>query len=139
MSRSISTSIFLATLALGLAACGSSTPTTTTTTAPDAPRTTETFTGTLLARSSMWHPFTVTAAGPLEVTLTKTDPLPSIVVGLGVGQVLTTGCGLITYNSAAAAGAVISGTIQPGSFCVSLYDVGTVTDPVNYTVTVTHP
>ena len=133
MSRSIPTSILLAALALALAGCGSSTPATT---APDAVRSTETFTGTLLAHSSMWHPFAVTQTGQLEVKLTEADPAVSI--GLGVGQV-TTGCTLLAYNSAATVGTAITGSIQAGSYCVSLYDVGTLTDPVNYTVTVTHP
>ena len=32
-----------------------------------------------------------------------------------------------------------TGSIIPGTFCVTVYDVGNVTDSVNYTVTVTHP
>jgi len=35
--------------------------------------------------------------------------------------------------------AQLSGTIAPGNYCVSIFDVGNQTAQVGYTVTVSHP
>ena len=128
-----------AALALTLASCGSSS-------SPDAvpspTRTTETFTGSLASKGAAYHPFAVATLGAVDVTLTKTDPVATITVGLGVTQTASGACipVLLAYNNTAATGTVISGTADVGSYCAAIYDVGNIgTDPINYTITVTHP
>jgi hypothetical protein len=126
-------------LAALMPACGGSSTPTSSTTGSDATRTTETFTGTLTSRSAVWHTFTVAQNGTVDVTLTTLDPVSTITVGLGIGTTPTNGCSVQAWNNAATTGTVLSGSIIPGTFCVTVYDVGNVTDVVSYTVTVTHP
>jgi outer membrane lipoprotein SlyB len=131
--------LMLAVLALAMPACGSSP---TSSNSSSATRTTETFTGTLAQKATSFHLFTVQQIGQVDVVLTKTEPVGTITVGLGIGQTAAGSCipVMLAYNNSAVAGSVLSGTADVGSYCVAVYDVGTVTtDALNYTVTVTHP
>jgi len=128
-----------AAVAMALASCGSSS-------SPDAvpspSLTTETFTGSLAAKGTNYHMFSVTTLGQVVVTLTNTAPVATITVGLGVAQTSAGAClpVMLAYNNTAAAGTVISGTADIGSYCAAIYDVGNVgTDPIQYTITVAHP
>ena len=128
----------LAALAATLApACGSipsSTPT------PDPVYTTETVTGSLPLGGYATHAFQVTQSGGLTVALTSLSPQTTITVGLGVGRPSGSTCALISSTSSARAGeGVISGTIGPGSYCVSLYDLGNQQVPNDFVVTLIHP
>ena len=119
-------------------ACGDNNPAATVSPSPtDNPTTTETFTGTLLPLSSTWHPFTATAAGSMTLTLTALDP--AVVVGMGVGTTPTSGCGVQVWNNGSTTATVVTSPINPGLYCVTIYDVGNVTGSVAYTLTVTHP
>lgn len=131
--------VLLAAGVIALSGCGSSTPTTPTTPAPD--RTTETFTGTLSKGGSVSQIFTVQQQGQVDLTLTKTDPLATITLGIGISQTSANQCipVLLAYNNAAQAGTVMSGTAAPGAYCAVVYDVGNISDPVTYTLTVVHP
>jgi hypothetical protein len=130
--------ILLLALAAVLPACGSSNSSST---SPSATRTTDTFTGTLQSKGSGFHLFSVTQLGQVDITLVKTDPVATITLGLGIGQTASGSClpVLLAFNNAAVAGTVLSGTADVGSYCVAVYDVGNVSDALNYTVTVTHP
>jgi hypothetical protein len=112
------------------------------------PSTVETFTGTLApstasVRSASPHNFTVTTTSEIEVTLTAVGPPPDVKVGLGIGLpsgvgcVLTLGTGTVATVQAGST-PQIKGTAVPGNLCVSVYDVGTLTQTVSYTVTVAH-
>ena len=87
--------------------------------------------------------FTVTQLGQVDITLTKTDPLATIILGLAITQTSGGQCipTQLAFNNNASASTApqISGTADVGAYCVSLYDIGNVADPVNYTITVTHP
>ena len=106
---------------------------------PDAARMTETFNGVLSAGGNASHAFNVTQAGTLDATLTSITPESSITVGFGVGQVTTGGCALISVTESGRVGSDLSGPINSGSYCVTIYDVGNVQGSVSYTVTVVHP
>jgi hypothetical protein len=135
--------VLLAVCAMALSACGSASPTasdpTSTTTAPT--RTTETFPGMLAQGGAVYHLFNVQQQGQVDITLTKTEPLATIILGLGIAQTSGGQCipVLLAYNNAAQAGTVMSGTAGVGSYCAVVYDLGNVADPVTYTLTVTHP
>lgn len=132
--------LVLAACALAFSACGSSSTAPTTT--PSPTRTTDTFTGTLTPRGANYHLFTMLLPGQVDITLTKTDPLATIIIGFGITQTSAGQCipVLLSFNNTAQAGAVISGTTTDiGPYCVAVYDVGNVADSTNYTVTVTHP
>ncbi len=76
----------------------------------------------------------------MSVTLTTMSP--TVAMGLGIGTPTgTTGCTLTSSNSSALAGSTPQVTVtQPaGPSCISLYDVGNLTSPATFTVTVSHP
>ena len=106
--------------------------------------TTETFTGTVQPNSFDAHRFTVVQQGEVDVTLTSVGPPATIFMGLGVGTpgaidgsctVLATGF----VNTQAGTTPQLVGSAAPGSFCVSVFDIGNQSVPVAYTVTVAHP
>jgi hypothetical protein len=107
-----------------------------TATDPDA-EVTETFSGTVQLRSSIWHDFTVAQQGTVRVTLTSlTSSAPS--VGLAIGA-QDNGCDRQTSNDEAQAGAALSLEATAGEYCVMLYDNSNLSEAAGYTVTVTHP
>jgi hypothetical protein len=132
--------VLLAAGAIALSACGSDSPTSSTP-SPSPSRNPETFVGTLTKGGSSYNLFNVTQAGQVDVTLTKTDPVATITVGLGISQTSAGLCipVLVAYNNAATAGTVMSGNAAVGAYCAVVYDIGNVTDPLTYTVTVVHP
>jgi hypothetical protein len=105
---------------------------------PVVPTITETFTDTLLQLGSNTHQFTVQQVGGLKVSLSDVDP-PSA-VAFGVGTQSLVGCTLISrLNFVPGATAQLSGTATTaGNFCVMVFDAGTLTQPITYTVNVLH-
>ncbi len=120
--------------ALALAACGGSANTTN----PNAPTTTETFIGTLAAGGVDAHTFNVAQSGALTVTLTTLSPQSTITVGLGLGQPSGTACSLSSTDNTAKMGSVEQTTLDAGSWCVAIYDLGNVQGSDSYTLTVNH-
>jgi hypothetical protein len=104
---------------------------------------TETVTTVVTPLGLTSHAFTALASGTLTAVLTSANPPPSIVVGFGIGipQSNGSGCALtIATTTAAGPGAQISSQIDAGRYCFAVYDVGNLTtQPVSFTVTVTHP
>jgi len=119
--------------ALALGACGGSDTTT-----PNAPTTTETFTGTLGVGGVDSHTFTVAQSGALTVTLTTLSPQTTITVGLGLGLPSGTACTLSSTDNTAKMGSVEQTTLDPGAWCVAIYDIGNVQGSDTYTLTVNH-
>jgi hypothetical protein len=103
----------------------------------------ESFSGSLTVQNQNSHNFFVSSAGQLAITLTAVGPPSDIAIGLGLGVpsgfscALTLGTG--TFNTVQASTAPqIKGIAIPGTFCVTVYDVGNVMDTVDYTITVDH-
>jgi hypothetical protein len=119
-----------------MSACSDPTPPVTPTPVPAT--ITEVFTGTLLVAGNNMIPFSVQHVGALKVTLTAVDP--PVTVGLGIGTPSTGVC--VPFQQAAVAPGgppALSGTATvSGNFCVSIFDVGNLTTPVSYTITVQH-
>jgi hypothetical protein len=142
MRRSISTLLLLATLATGAAGCNDDTPETPTTpTNPTTPLTfTETFTGTLNTNGAASSPFTAKTGGTVTATLTTVAPDATVAVGIFLGTWTGSACQVVVANDNALQGAIVSGTVtSAASLCVRIYDVGKVTAPLNYTITVVRP
>jgi len=108
----------------------------------------ENFTGTVDIGGSDFHPFNATANGTLNVTLTSAGPPATIFMGVGIGTPTAAtasapaGCTLLANASVAVPAGTspqLSGTIAPGSYCVSVFDVGNQTAQITYAVTVSHP
>lgn len=131
-------------LALGLGAvtvgCGKDTPTTPTPTTPTGP-TTAIFASRLTPNGAVSRSFGATTAGTVTVMLTNAAG-PSTVVGLGIG-VPTTGvarCALSTAISTASSSTPqIAAAVDAGQYCVTVYDLGTLTSPIDFSVTLVYP
>ncbi len=140
MRRSLGLAI-VAALVLAAASCGNSNSTTTPTTPAPAPGT-DTFTATLAPRGTAIHSFTASALGPVNVTLTSTQP-PGMLVGLGIGipGANIGGCDLTkTVQAIPGATAQLTATVEAGDYCAGAFDVGTVgPNGVLITVSVAHP
>ena len=127
-------------MALATVACdnGSSTP------APTSPSalTTETFSGTVAVGSSDFHTFAATQGGTVSVTLNAAGPPATIFMGVGIGTPSSSTCALLsgaTADTQAGTTSQLSGTLDAGTYCVEVFDVGNESTPVNYSVTVAHP
>ena len=105
--------------------------------------TTDTFTGQLTPNGAFTHQFAVKATGKVTATLTSVQPDATKTIGFSLGTVIGTTCQAVLANDAAVQTNVLTGTAQiGGSFCLRVYDVGSVTadtGPFTYTVTVEHP
>lgn len=109
---------------------------------PPAGAGTETFSSNLPMLSSVSRAFTASQAGPVSITLTSASPPPGVVVGLGLGVPRADGSGCFVYtslNTTAGSAAQITSPVEPGSYCVRVYDPGTLPNLVNFTVTAAHP
>lgn len=130
--------ILAAVLGLSVLAAGCSDPVPPAAPTPAAPTISETFSDTLLVRGSNTHQFTVQQIGGVKVSVTSVTP--DAAVGIGVGTPSFGTClALSNLSAVAGAGVQLSGTATvTGTFCVSVYDVGNLVEPVTYTVTVLH-
>jgi hypothetical protein len=125
-------------IALACAACADPTPPVTPT--PVAPTVTDTFTGSLTPFSTNSHPFIVNQIGGLKVTLTMVDPRVQLAVGIGTPSTTTGSCAVInTTTTEPGPTPQLSGNATvTGNFCISVSDVGNVTDTATYTIVVLH-
>ena len=108
--------------------------------APPAPTTSETFSGTININGAQTHLFSVVASGPVTVSLTEVLPDPAIAVGLILGTWNGQACATVIANDNTIQGtAVIGGVTGAGILCTRIHDVGKLTGPLEYTLTVVHP
>jgi hypothetical protein len=130
----------LATLA---AACGNNNTATTTPITPTTPTgpTTSVFASRLTPGGAVSRQFGATTTGTVTVMLTNAAG-PTTVVGLGIG-VPTTGiakCALSTaIQTASGSTPQIAAAVDPGQYCVTVYDLGTLTSPIDFSVTLVYP
>jgi hypothetical protein len=123
--------------------CGGST-----TTAPSATAQTytEVFTGNVTQGAVSFgtdnqNHFTVHVAGNITATITKLAPLSTITIGLALGvyDASTSTCSLQLFGDAAKLNLALAASVGvAGELCVGVYDVGNITDPVDYEVTILH-
>lgn len=123
--------------AFSAAACNNTT--TTPTTPTTATSYTDTFTGTLNKNGASNFQFSVAAAGAVFATLSSVAD-SSVQVGLSLGTWNGVSCTIILANDNAQQGTTVSGTASGvGTLCARVYDVGKVTTPLDYQITVIHP
>ena len=119
---------------------GEAAPGPTTPTPPTSP-TTSTFASRLTVGGSASRSFTATTTGTVTITLGNAAGL-STVVGLGIG-VPNGGVSRCTLSTAvhttAGTTAQIAATVDPGAYCVVIYDIGTLTAEIDFTVTIVYP
>jgi hypothetical protein len=107
---------------------------------PATPTITDVYNGTLVVQGLNTLPFHVNELGGIAVTLSRLDPAAT--VGLGLGTLNNGTCTLLQNNRSVQASdtAQITGTATTaGDFCLELYDTGTLTAPVAFTISVLHP
>jgi len=126
--------ILLGTVALFASACESDTPTepSTTTTSP----TTVTWSGIVGPGGSLSRSFETTQAGAVTVTLTLSDA--ALGLGIGVPRTANGGCRL-TVSQVDAAGQAVSIPAAGGSYCVQVFDDGSVVKQAAFTVQIVYP
>jgi hypothetical protein len=140
--RTVTTAGLLFSLALFTAACGSNNPSTPTT--PTGPQT-EVFTGTIGPQGSSFYSFTVATAGSVEITLaslvpTAPGPAVSVVMGLGVGTPSGTDCAVSnSVTTAPGLNAQLVNSLTASTYCAKIYDLGALTNTVNFAVRIVHP
>jgi hypothetical protein len=100
--------------------------------------TSNSFTGSLTVGGTSMFTFTTTQSGTASVTLTTLAA--STPVGVGIGTLSGSTCTLSTSSAATTAGASpqVSVTLDAGSYCVEVYDPGTLTSATTFGVTITH-
>jgi len=96
--------------------------------------------GVLEIRGFFSRTFVVGKPGTVKLTLT-TLALPSEQIGLGLG---TPGVGLscdltVTVKATGTAAAQLASQVNAGRYCFAVYDLGTLSDSVSFTMIVEHP
>lgn len=122
-------------LALGSVGCGSDTPTTPSSPTPSG---SETFSSVVAPGGSSTRTFTLNSAGTITVTMTSAGAT----LGLGVGLPRTTGGGCrlgVSVNASPGSSPQISTAADAGQYCVQVYDLGTLRDPVPFALKIDHP
>ena len=134
--------LLLFALALAAAACSNNSNATTTTTEP-TPTTTNEYTGTLTLNGAASFPFAVLASGRITATILSLSPDSTVLVGFGIGVWDGVACDAspgIWQDKATQGSSVIATVTASGSLCVRIYDSqGTVADPTDYDIQVSHP
>ena len=111
-------------------------------TTPDPVIVTETFTGTLTVNGGVTQNVFTGATGAVSATLTSLGDNPPAKVGFSMGTLGSSGvCTAVLVKDDAVVNTSLAGTVSTlaGSLCVRVYDTGALTEPVNFTFTVTHP
>jgi hypothetical protein len=105
-----------------------------------APTSLTSFNGTLRPQGRDNYAFSVSQDGYVEVTLLGLGAPPGTTVGLGIGTPSTDTCSTnYTVETGPSPAAQIVGTGLTGTLCVAIYDVGNLTEPALYTITVATP
>jgi len=122
-------------------ACGDDTTTVTEPTPVRGSPVNESFQSNLTPQGSVWRLIDAIQTGTMTATLSATDQ-PSTVVGMGIGlrNATSTAC-LLNKEVITTAGSSpqLSATVDRGNYCVKLFDTGTLTTPMSFTITLTYP
>ena len=109
---------------------------------PTSSPTSEIFAGTVDVAGTDSHNFNVVeSGGQVNVTLTAAGPPATIFMGLALGNPSGTTCVLLSGAQTLAQAATtsqLSGTVNAGTYCVAVFDVGNQSAQVAYSVTVSH-
>ena len=111
-------------------------------TTPDPVTVTETFTGTLTINGAQTHNVFTGATGLVTATVASLGETAPAKVGFSMGTLSSVGtCTVIVHNDNAVVTTALTGTVAnlSGTLCVRIFDVGALTAPVDYTLTVSHP
>lgn len=133
MTVRIATLCWLTTLA---AACG----TTTITSPSETPADVNSFSSIVNPGGGASREFTLASGGTVALTLTSTTP-SGVTLGVGIGIPRSDGsCALNTgVQSVAGSAAHIAVTAEAATYCAKVYDPGTLTAPIAFTILISRP
>ncbi len=117
-------------------------PASPTTSTPAAPTTTEAFVGTLPVGGARFYSFSIAVYGTVNVTLVSIggpSVPPDVVVNLGIGTLVGTGCSSSSPTGVSVGSAAVTASEQPGQYCATIADVGNLAAAADFTVTIDHP
>ncbi len=101
---------------------------------------TETFTGTLQPGGVAAFPFSTSKSGEYAIKITALAPNTNIFLLTTYGVPQGGGCAPVAQNQFSALNTTaLAGAITPGTWCVALQDLGVLTVPETFTLTVAHP
>lgn len=103
---------------------------------------TETFATNLPVQGLVTRTLTVVQPGTVRVTLQSVGPPANTVVGLGLGfwRPDGTGCSLSqSVVTPAGTAPQITAPVDPGVYCIKVFDTGTLTDTVAFSIQVVFP
>jgi hypothetical protein len=85
--------------------------------------------------------FIALQSGTVSVTLTNAAGTATVVgLGLGIPSGGVATCTLSTaIKTTAGPTPQISAAVDPGPYCVVVYDVGTLPDPIDFSITLVYP
>jgi hypothetical protein len=115
--------------------------------AEDAPPTTpvdppvqrdEIFEGSIILNGAATHVFATERAGQATATLTSLSPDSAAIVSFMFGTWNGQYCQVILVKDDATTAQNLVGTASQGSFCVRIADIGRLTAPTDYVITVSH-
>jgi len=106
--------------------------------------TTQTFAGSLTSSGSLFYSIVVTQRGPVSLTLaavqTPGGGALTTPIGIGIGIPKGTGCprtsSVVTPPGLAAQ---LTVTLNPGTYCAAVYDVGNLSSAANFAMRITYP
>ena len=146
LARPVVVAALLALLTLTTSACSDNTLSQLASASQTTPQTfTDTYTGTLSTNGAFTHIFTIQTLGSVTVTILNLSPNSSQIVGLSLGVWTGSACstspqtGGSASDTATTGSAITLNATAAGNLCARLYDVGFITQPVIYTMQITHP
>ena len=125
---------------LALAASGCRTTLTSPTAVADTDRLVREFSSLVIPGGGASREFTLTTSGTIAVTLLSTTPAGTA-VGVGIGIPRGDGSCALSAGVATTAGtaAQIAVRADTGAYCAKVYDPGTLTAPVPFTISISRP
>ncbi len=138
MRRLIFASVFILACTLANAGCGDDDPQVITP-VETPPEINETFSGTLTLLGAATHTFATANGGEIAtVEIESLAPDSAAVVSLIFGTWNGTYCQVVFVKDDATTGTTFVGNASLGQFCVRIADIGRLTEPTAYSITVTH-
>lgn len=129
-------SLVIALVALTLSACSDDASTVT---SPSIPPTSFTFATSFTARGSATRTFDQVVTGTVAVTLTSVTPDVPLGIGIGIPGTAGSACNLTRAEIVRAGTAPhITLRAEPGTWCVRVWDPGTVAELVSFSMAVTY-
>jgi hypothetical protein len=97
------------------------------------------FTGTLTINGGVTKSFQSVAAGTVTAIIDSIQPTPTVAIGVALGLWNGTSCQPVTFNDNAAVGSGVAGLASgAGNLCARVYDIGQLTVPVEFSLTIKH-